>query len=80
MLLFFLCVIFIVFPFRNEEIELMHQSFALIIFTVKTLKIETPRLTTVVVLNIKQLILQCKMSPKDVDRMANSVDPDQTAP
>ena len=49
--------------------------------TVKTLNIGTPRLTTIVVLNIKQFnFYNAVMPQKDVDRLANSVDPDQTAP
>ena len=47
--------------------------------TVKTLKIGTPRLTTAVFLNIK-CFNNAVMPPKDEDRMAYSVDPDQTAP
>ena len=47
--------------------------------TVKTLNIGTPRPATVVVLIIKQFNNEV-MPPKEVERMANSVDPDQTAP
>ena len=43
--------------------------------------IGTPRPATVVVLNIKQFNFTLEvMPPKDVEKMANSVDPDQTAP
>ena len=45
--------------------------------TIKTLKIGTPRLTTIVVLNIKQF--DFTMPPKDKDKLANSEEPDQTA-
>ena len=49
--------------------------------TVITLNIGTPRPATVVVLNIKQFNFNFEVMPqKDVERMANSVDPDQTAP
>ena len=49
--------------------------------TVKTLNIGTPRLTTIVVLNIKQFnFYNTGMPQKDVDKSANSVDSDQTAP
>ena len=48
--------------------------------TVITLNIGTPRPATVVVLNIKQFNFYIAvMPPKDVERMASSVDPDQTA-
>ena len=50
-------------------------------YTVITLYIGTPRPATVVVLNINQFNFYIEvMPPKDVERMANSVDPDQTAP
>ena len=49
--------------------------------TVITLNIGTPRPATVVVPNIKQFNFTLEvMPPKDVEKMANSVDPDQTAP
>ena len=49
--------------------------------TVKTLNIGTPRPATVVVLKMKQFnFFDEEMPPKDVERMANSVNPDQTAP
>ena len=49
--------------------------------TVKTLNIGTPRPATVVVLTIKIVKFYNEvMPPIDVERMANSVDPDQTAP
>ena len=65
--------------FRDGKLNLRYACLRYSIYTVKTLKIGTPRLTTVAVLNIKQYDFTV-MPPNDVDRMANSVDPDQTAP
>ena len=67
--------------FTSKRIEYTDIHMAALRYTVKTLNIGTPRPATVVVLNMKQFNFYNEvMPPKDVDRMANSVDPDQTAP
>ena len=48
--------------------------------TVKILKIGTPELLSVTALKWLNLVSQSRGPPKDEDRIANSVDPDQTAP
>ena len=48
--------------------------------TVKILKIWTPEKVAVIILNLKNCFYCIEMHRKDVDGMANSVDPDQTAP
>ena len=49
-------------------------------YTVKILNIGQPKITTVVVLKWHSLIVQCSNASKDRGRMANTVNPDQTAP
>ena len=49
-------------------------------YTVKFLKNRTPKKFAVINLKFERTWLyNCEMCPKDVDRIANSVDPDQTA-
>ena len=48
--------------------------------TVKILKIGTPATIIITVLKMKQWFYDAVMHPKDADGMANSEDPDQTAP
>ena len=48
--------------------------------TVKYLKIRTPDKFAVIILKVEQFGFTTRvMRPKDADRMANSVNPDQTA-
>ena len=64
-----------------ESVKVYPYTFNVDKITVKTLNIGTPRPATAVVLNLKQFnFTMKKMPPKDVERMANSVDSDQTAP
>ena len=69
-------------PYKNIAVQKVPALGAQSQFTVKTLNIGTPRPAAVVVLNIKQFNFTSNavMPPKEVERMANSVDPDQTAP
>ena len=48
--------------------------------TVKFLKIWTPEKFAVITLKFEQWLYHRVMSPKGAEGMANSVDPDQTAP
>ena len=50
------------------------------IYTVKLLKILTPKKIAVVTLKLNKGALLRVIRPKDADGIANSVDPDQTAP
>ena len=49
--------------------------------TVKILKIGTPEIITIIVLQLEQLDFTVQYCvPKDADRITNREDPDQTAP
>ena len=48
--------------------------------TVNFLNIRTPKKIVLITLKFELWLYHRVMSPNDADRMANSVDPDQTAP
>ena len=48
--------------------------------TVKILKIGTPEIITIIVLQLEQLDFTVQYCLKDADRITNREDPDQTAP
>ena len=48
--------------------------------TVKVLKIRTPEKSAVIILNLDNMAFPLRNGPKDVEGIANSEDPDQTAP
>ena len=53
----------------------------LVVLTVKILKLGTPQLITVIVLQMEQLdFYSTVLCSEDPDRITNRVDPDQTAP
>ena len=49
-------------------------------YTVKILKIGTPEIITIIVLQLEQLDFIVQHCSKDADRITNREDPDQTAP
>ena len=48
--------------------------------TVKILKIGTPEIITIIVLQLEQLDFTVQYCSKDANRITNREDPDQTAP
>ena len=50
------------------------------VYTVNFLNIRTPKIFVVITLKFELWLYHRVMSPNDADGMANSVDPDQTAP
>ena len=51
-----------------------------VLYTVNFLNIRTPKKFVVITLKFELWLYHRVMSPNDADGMANSVDPDQTAP